>query len=68
MIRRYIVPDGRTIVLPTSEGAAPGARNRTLAAGDVVDIDGAPSRFMRRRIAAGDLILAAPPPARSKEH
>lgn len=69
MTTRYIVAPGRVLVLPVSEGAAPGGGNRALAAGEVLDVVPPLSRFVRRRIAAGDLIPApaSPPAARPKE-
>ena len=70
--RTYVVAAGRRLVLPTSEGAAPGGGNRTLEPGDTLAVPARPSRFLRLRIAAGDLVEvpivpAVPAATRPKE-
>lgn len=61
--RTYVVAPGRRLVLPVSEGAAPGGGNRALEPGETLAVPARPSRFLRLRIAAGDLVEAPIAPA-----
>jgi hypothetical protein len=61
--RKYTVTAGRVVVLPKSTQAGPGGTNARYAAGEVLEV--VPDRFIRRRVAVGDLVegeVAVPPP------
>lgn len=65
--RTFTVAPGRRLVLPRALGTAPGGEHAAYAAGEsftVATVD----RFLRLRLAAGDITEAKPAPTRpSKE-
>lgn len=55
---RYTVAPGRTVVLPREVASGPGATNLSFAGGELLELDErqARTRFIRNRIALGDLV------------
>lgn len=65
---QYKVAAGRTVVLPRELGAGPGATNLRFEGGVVLELPAAAARhrFIRNRIALGDLVaVTAPAPTRA---
>ncbi len=57
---RYTVAPGRTVVLPREVASGPGATNLSFAGGEQLELDErqARTRFIRNRLALGDLLVA----------
>jgi hypothetical protein len=51
--------DGLVVHLPKRLGCAPGARTRVITATEIVEVP-SNSRFVRRRILVGDLVVVQP--------
>ncbi len=70
--RRFTVASGRVLVLPRSIAAGPGATNMRFTEGATLELaPGQVDRFIRNRIALGDLVeqlpAARPPRLPAKE-
>lgn len=58
-VRTFIVQPGRSLALPTRYGTAPGGGGASFRAGDTIEIPAElVDRFVRNRVAAGDLVEA----------
>lgn len=57
---RYTVAPGRTVVLPREVATGPGVTNLRFTAGEQLELDErqARTRFVRNRVALGDLVAA----------